>query len=294
MNLINRLERKFGKYAIDNLTMYIIITYVVGYLITFLMPNVLTYLILEPKLILQGQIWRVISWLLIPPGSLNIFTIIMLFFYYSIGKSLEQTWGAFRYNLYIFGGIILTVIGSFVLYGIMSLLGGSGLLILNGGAFSTYYIALSIFLGFAAEYPDMQVLLYFLIPIKIKWLAYLDIILLVWESINSNWVTRAAIICSLMNFIIFFLMTRKSPKRGFYQSRQSYQYRQAGSGTSSQGKNYRKVRPTPNAKAITKHKCAICGRTEKDGDQLEFRFCSKCNGNYEYCQDHLFTHKHVQ
>ena len=282
MKLINKMEQKFGRYAVPNLTIYIIITYVAGYLLTYLAPGALYYCLLEPALILKGQVWRIVSWLLIPPGSLDIFTIIMLFFYYSIGTTLERTWGAFRYNLYIFGGIILSVIGAFVLYGILLLTGSEGILLLEGGAFSTYFISMSIFLGFAAEYPNMQVLLYFIIPLKIKWLALVDIVYLVWQMIGSGWVTRASIICSLMNFIIFFLATRNTSRISPRQVKRRRTYMRAvNAGYSKKGQ-------------VTKHKCAVCGRTELDGDHLEFRFCSKCKGNYEYCQDHLFTHKHVQ
>ena len=282
MKLINKMEQKFGRYAVHNLTMYIIITYVAGYLLNYLAPEALSYCLLEPALILQGQVWRLVSWLLIPPGALDIFTIIMLFFYYSIGTTLEQTWGAFRYNLYIFGGIILSVIGAFVLYGILLLTGSNGILLLEGGAFSTYFISMSIFLGFAAAYPNMQVLLYFIIPLKIKWLALVDIVYLVWQMAGSGWVTRACIICSLMNFIIFFLATRNTSRISTRQVKRRRTYMRAvNSGYNSKGQ-------------VTKHKCAVCGRTELDGDNLEFRFCSKCKGNYEYCQDHLFTHKHVQ
>lgn len=282
MKLINKMEQKFGRYAVHNLTMYIIITYVAGYLLNYLAPEALSYCLLEPVLILQGQVWRLVSWLLIPPGALDIFTIIMLFFYYSIGTTLEQTWGAFRYNLYIFGGIILSVIGAFVLYGILLLTGSNGILLLEGGAFSTYFISMSIFLGFAAAYPNMQVLLYFIIPLKIKWLALVDIVYLVWQMAGSGWVTRACIICSLMNFIIFFLATRNTSRISPRQMKRRRTYMRAvNSGYNSKGQ-------------VTKHKCAVCGRTELDGDNLEFRFCSKCKGNYEYCQDHLFTHKHVQ
>ena len=282
MKLINKMEQKFGRYAVHNLTMYIIITYVAGYLLNYLAPEALSYCLLEPALILQGQVWRLVSWLLIPPGSLDIFTIIMLFFYYSIGTTLEQTWGAFRYNLYIFGGIILSVIGAFVLYGILLLTGSNGILLLEGGAFSTYFISMSIFLGFAAAYPNMQVLLYFIIPLKIKWLALVDIVYLVWQMAGSGWVTRACIICSLMNFIIFFLAPRNTSRISPRQVKRRRTYMRAvNSGYNSKGQ-------------VTKHKCAVCGRTELDGDNLEFRFCSKCKGNYEYCQDHLFTHKHVQ
>ena len=168
--LIDKLERKIGRYAIPNLTMFIIGTYIIGYLMYFFARSVLPYLYLDPYLILHGQVWRLVSWLLVPPGGFDIFTIIMLLFYYSIGNTLERTWGTFRYNVYIFGGIIATIVGAFVLYGISILAYGPEVAELSSAiysaAFSTSYISMSIFLGFALAYPNMQVLLMFIIPVQ--------------------------------------------------------------------------------------------------------------------------------
>ena len=120
MNFLNKMERKFGRYAIHNLSTYIIGAYIIGYFLYFLAPGVLySYLSLEPYYILRGQIWRLVTWVLIPPESPGIFTVIMLMLYYSLGNSLEQTWGTFRYNTYIFSGILFTIIGAFVLYFVM-------------------------------------------------------------------------------------------------------------------------------------------------------------------------------
>ena len=119
MNFLDKMERKYGRYALSHLTMYIIVTYIAGYIIALAAPIMRQYLTLEPYYILHGQIWRLVSWILIPPSSLDIFTIIMLFFYYSIGTSLERAWGDFKYNVYIFSGILMTIIGSFLLYGIV-------------------------------------------------------------------------------------------------------------------------------------------------------------------------------
>lgn len=276
MNFLNKMERKLGRYAIHNLSMYIIGTYVIGYVLYFMAPGVLyDYLSLEPYYILRGQIWRLVTWVLIPPESPGIFTIIMLMLYYSLGSSLERSWGAFRYNVYIFLGLLSTVVGAFILYFV---LGGNG--IFGSVLFSTYYINMSIFLAFAVCYPDMELLLYFIIPIKIKWMGILYGIFIVVSFVQTSWVGKVAIIASLFNFIVYFFMTRNyqrvSPKE--IRRKQNFK-RQVHQGMDS---------------GITKHKCAVCGRTELDGDNLEFRFCSKCSGNYEYCQDHLFTHQHVR
>ena len=114
-NFLNKLERKIGKYAISNLSLYIILAYVIGYILT--LTGSVEFISLNPYKILHGQIWRIITWIIVPPSALNIFTIIMLFFYYSLGTSLERTWGTFRYNVYIFSGILFTVIGAFLLFG---------------------------------------------------------------------------------------------------------------------------------------------------------------------------------
>lgn len=280
MNFINKLERKLGKYAVPNLTLFIIGTYIIGYLMKSFAPNILPYLYLDPYKILHGQVWRLVSWLLVPPWGFSILIIITLFFYYSIGSTLERSWGTFRYNIYIFGGILSTIVGAFVLYGISFFMYGSTGAeyesLFYSSAFSTYYISMAIFLGFAITYPDMQVLMMFVIPIKMKWLALIDVLYLVYDMIKTNWGGRVVILMSLLNVVIFFLATRNyhaySPKEKRRQRVYKKQVRQ------------------PNG--VTKHKCAICGRTELDGDNLEFRFCSKCAGNYEYCQDHLFTHEH--
>ena len=166
MNWLNKLERKFGRYAVHNLTTYLIGTYIIGYAIRLFIPDMMIWLYLQPGAILHGQIWRIVSWILVPPQGSLLEIVIMLMLYYSLGTTLERTWGAFRYNVYIFSGILFTVLGAFVLY----ILYGSGADFL-GGYFSTYYINLSIFLAFAASYPDMELLLYFILPIKIKWMG---------------------------------------------------------------------------------------------------------------------------
>ena len=289
MKLINQLERKFGRYAIHNLPAIMIGLYAAGYILTLIAPTILTYLTLEPYYILHGhagfpEIWRVITWVIVPPSSLNIFTVIMLFFYFSIGSTLERTWGAFRFNLYILSGIFFTVLGAFILYGIGVSRGYHYVFTsaAGGSLFSTYYINMSIFLAFALSYPEMQVLLYFIIPVKMKWMGIVYGVLIVIDFINSGWAGRVAIIASLLNFIIFFFMTRSSEMNRInpreIRRKQAFKKTVNAAASKSQG-------PI--------HRCAVCGRTELDGDDLTFRYCSKCMGTYEYCQDHLFNHVHM-
>ena len=283
MNWLNKLERRMGKFAISNLIVFLIGAYVIGFAIGLMNPGLLGYLSLSPYHILHGQVWRLITWILMPTESNILFLLIMALFYYQLGTVLERTWGTFRFNVYIFGGMLYTVLGAFILYFIYAAVYGwaamGNLSLILSYGFSTNYINMSIFLAFATMYPDMEVLLMFILPIKMKWMAYVYAIITVFNLIMADWAGRVAIIMSLMNFLIFFFSTRNyhrvSPKEIHRKRVFKAQMREprAGSG-------------------ITKHKCAICGRTELDDPSLEFRFCSKCEGNYEYCQDHLFTHTH--
>ncbi|RDU22879.1 rhomboid family protein [Anaerosacchariphilus polymeriproducens] len=272
MNL-NKLERKFGKYAIPNLSLWIIVCYLIGYLLQITLPEIFNYMLLEPyEIFHHGQIWRVITWLFMPPESLGLFTIIMLFFYYSIGNSLERTWGTFRYNLFIFSGIVATIIAVIILYFVTGQIRGFGFLV------STVFINQSILLAYAATFPNMQILLYFVIPIKIKWLGYAYVAIVVYQFLGAGYIQKVIIVASLLNVIVFFLLTRN--------------YRRISPKEIHRKQKFKKQ--SLDSQKTTKHKCAVCGRTEKDGDDLVFRYCSKCDGNYEYCQDHLFTHEHVK
>lgn len=278
-HLLNKLERKVGRRAVPNLIVWLLAGYAVGYTLMFLAPGLFKFLTLEPYYILRGQVWRLFTWVLMPPGESLLFAVIMMLFYYQLGQSLERAWGSFRFNVYIFGGILFTVIGAFVLYGAFYLINGvpvTGM----GGFFSTNYINMTIFLAFAVCYPEMQVLLYFIIPIKMKWLAAVYAVMIALEMVQTDWAGRVAIAASILNFLVFYLSTRDfrriSPKE--IHRRQTFKAQMRGA--------------KPRA-GVTKHKCAVCGRTELDDPSLEFRFCSKCEGNYEYCQEHLFTHQHI-
>ena len=285
MKFIDKLERKFRRFGIPNLTIYMIVCYVIGYALMIVNPGILNWLSLETAYILRGQVWRLVTWVLYPPSTSGVlwFAIAVLFFYYPIGTSLERTIGTFKYTLYILSGVIFTILGAFILY---FLLGGN---VLVGNVFSTYYISLSTFLAYAMCYPDMQVLLMFIIPVKMKWMAIFYVVIVVYEMIQyimaGAWYLVIPIVASLLNFIIFYFGTKDFSRYNPKEVHRRNEFRRA---MEPQG------RMKSGSGSVTKHKCAICGRTELDDPNLEFRFCSRCNGNYEYCQDHLFTHTHVK
>ncbi|MBQ9141110.1 MAG: hypothetical protein IJX63_04870 [Lachnospiraceae bacterium] len=297
---MSNFEKKFGKYAIHNLSLMLIMCYVVGYIINWISPEFLGMLELNPYEILHGQVWRIFTWIIVPPESLDIFTLLMLYVYYSIGTALENTWGAYRYNVYIFMGMIFTVLASFVALGVCYAFHGEAFanevwaqayFAMGSSMFSTYYINMTIMLAFALTYPNVQMLLMFVIPIKMKWLGIIDGVYLVMQFIMGTGMDasyygvianvmdifmRCSIAASLLTVGVFWLMCRNRVHMTPQQRRRRQEF-----------KREVKINPRPSG-----HKCAICGRTDQE-EGLEFRYCSKCEGNYEYCQEHLFTHEHV-
>ena len=282
MNFLTKLERKYGKYAIPNLTVILVGGFILGYLIEMVQPDAIYAINLNPEKIMQGQIWRLITWIVMPPDGLSIFLIFTLMFYYFVGRSLENTWGDFLYTLYVVSGILFTDIG----------IVGSYLALLATGQkqmaqffalysnTSTYYLCMSLFLAFAFLFPDMQVLFFMIIPIKVKWLGYVDIAYLIFSILSYGtmgyYAGMVTVIMSVLNFILFYYLTKKRTAMSPAHRKRKRAYK-------------REVRQT---QVLTRHKCAICGQTEEDDPTLEFRYCSRCKGNYEYCNKHLFTHEH--
>lgn len=286
MKFLQKMERKYGKYAIKHLMKYIIILYIVGWFIQIMdatrfgVNNGLyaRYLAFDVPQILHGQIWRIITFIIMPPeNSSYIFMVFTLYLYYILGTSLENAWGAFRFNLYFIMGILMQVLAGFGLYFTLGLN-------LN---LTTYYLNMSLFFAFATVYPNMQLLLFFLIPIKIKWLAIIDggyflvvIIMKFMYGGATGIAVAVSAIVSLLNFIIFFLMTRN--------------YKRVSPQEIHRKRTYKREVDKHRQNGVLVHRCDICGRTSETNKELSFRFCSKCGGNHEYCQDHLFTHEHVK
>ncbi len=336
MKWMAKLEQKFGKFAIPRLTLVLIICYVVGFVLEyagrFTGHDFTSVMTLNPYAIVHGQVWRLASWVLIPPKESNIFfAVVMLFFYFSIGSTLEKAWGDFQYNVYLLSGMLFTILGSFILYGIfayMYYVPAGGTITINGtvfhatdatwafpvkiaeasssdenaallfqqifSMFTTYYVNMSIFLAYAATFPDNRVLLMFFIPIKVKVLGFIyggfiayEMIanILYWNQFGFWFVPVIVIGASLLNFLVFFLTTRRYILQRFRRTQTQRAY-------SKHVREFKRNERVYSAGVTSKHKCAVCGRTEHDSDELVFRFCSKCQGNYEYCQDHLYTHVH--
>lgn len=287
---LNKMERKIGRFAIPHLIIYICGLYIVGLVISLVNPVFYSqYLSLDVSAILKGEIWRIFTFLVQAPDSNVIFFIFVLYLYYMIGMELERTWGTFRFNVYYFTGVIFTILGAFIAYAITG----------QVYATDTYYLNMSMFLAYAFVYPDTELLLFFLIPIKIKWLAYIDMAFFVYVIVVGDMGTKLSAVLALMNFIIFFFGFMKKNGKTPKQAYRRYKYQKAvrrppqSRTDAARGAHKGRSRGYGDTGAMV-HKCAVCGRTSITNPELEFRFCSKCNGNYEYCQDHLFNHEHVK
>lgn len=287
MNLLNKMERKFGKYAIVDLYLYIIIIYGAGGVLGLISTEFYySYMTLDVGKILHGQIWRLFTFIAAPvsiSGFGIIWTMLKMYMFYLFGRSLIDAWGDFRFNVYIFSGYFFIVISAFLLYFISGIVLGYHIPFYAAGM---DYVYQSMFFAIAAIYPNTVFFVSFIIPIKAKWLAIFDGVLLLIEMIDYvklslqsplYWSYPVALLAAMLNFIIFFFATRNFKRISTRERRRKAEFR-------------RKVR---SAEPVT-HRCAVCGRTPADNPELEFRFCSKCKGNYEYCNEHLFTHEHIK
>ena len=212
MTFYQKLERRFGKYAVPNLMKYICVIYVVGYLIQMFNPLLyFYYLDLDAEAILHGHIWRIITFIFYPPSTSFLWMIVALFVYYSLGMTLERVWGTFKYNFFYFTGVILLVLAAILIY------------LVTGYSVQLYptYMTFSIFLAYALTFPETTFLLYFIIPIKAKWLAIAEVVLYLFYFVALPGLgNKVAILVSLLNVALFFLLTNQRPEnRNIYNMR---------------------------------------------------------------------------
>ena len=277
---VDRFCARHPNFGIPRLMLYVVAGNVIVYLLALFTsaknPAALSFLTFNLSGLLRGEVWRIITFIFFPMNSSPFFMLLSLYFYYWIGSTLEREWGTARFTFYYVSGVILTVIGAVI----ASLITGDYGLTLAG----THFVNLSLFLAFAVLFPDVQVMLFFIIPIKMKWLAIIDGVyyaLVVISSLTTgDWTGVVLPIAALLNFLLFVWpeLKRLVGIQRHHNSRQSVNFRQAVRQQQQQ-KGYR-------------HKCAVCGRTDADYPDLQFRYCSKCAGYHCFCQDHIFSHVH--
>ena len=280
---VQRFCAAHPRFGIPNLMRVIVIGNVAVYVLMLLTQandaNALSFLTFNLNALLHGEVWRLVTFVFVPAYSSPFALLISLYFYYWIGSTLERQWGTAKFNLYYISGALLTVLGVVL----ASLITGNLYLTAAG----TGYVNLSMFFAFAFLFPDTTVLLFFILPVKMKWLAYLDGALFAFDIIKAigahNWAGVVLPIVALLNFAVFIWPeVHYLKERAKYQnSRKTVQFRQAQQQQAKQAQQqgYR-------------HKCAVCGRTDTDYPDLQFRYCSKCVGYHCFCQDHIFNHVH--
>lgn len=258
MAMLDKLDRRFGRYVPGNITKIILAGQVVGFILMYSRSELASYFYLTGKLLLQGEILRIILFLFAPMSDNIIFVFFALYFFYFFGTQLENSWGSLRYLIYILIGYCATILFALVFPDIQV---------------TNAYIYTSLFLAFAHLYPDFRLLLFFIIPVKVKWLGYLAWLGLVFSFIQGPPAVSVLILFSVSNFFIFFygdlLLAFRLLFRGGY----------AGSTGSLQ-----KRKPI--------HICAVCGQNEVDNPHMEIRYCSQCVPTTCYCGEHVANHQH--
>lgn len=263
MSFLNSLERKFGRFAINGLMIYIITLNFFVFLLQMLDKSgfYLSKLVLEPDLIMKGEVWRLITFIFIPPTASYVWIIFVLYFYYLIGSGLEHEWGSFKFNVYYFLGMIGTIAGAFI----------------SGYGVTGFYLNLSLLFAFAVIYPDFQILLFFILPVKIKYLAWFNGAFFIFNFIFAQIGDKIAIAISILNFFLFFgkdfLKIIVNRQKNFFRNKE--------------------FNSSINEVSYV-HKCHVCGITENNNADMEFRYCAECDGDYEYCMDHLKNHEHIK
>ncbi len=293
---MNELRRKWNRFlynnankGIPNLMLYISVGTLIVYFFTLIDPSNVLYrfLCFNRSAILHGQVWRLFTYIFIPTSG-GIWLFLLLFAYYGIGRMVEAVWGTLKFNLFYLCGVLIMDIAGLIL----------------GRTATTYYLNLSLFLALATMYPDNKVLLMYIIPIKMKYLAWVYLAFTVFDVIRGDFFS----IFVLLNYFIFFGKDCRNvlPGADHVGSRRFQFKRNSGGGNPNWANKYRSAtgrRPGSGNHGEYKkvvdaptyrHKCTVCGRTDVSNPELEFRYCSKCNGYYCYCQDHINNHVHIQ
>jgi membrane associated rhomboid family serine protease len=270
MKFLDRLERTLTPFAIPHLTMLLIAGQVAVYMASIAMGAqdggvgaLLPKLVLQGDLVWAGEVWRVVTFAFVPPAlgpNGIIINLISWMFFYFVGSVMENTWGTARFNAYIFVGALGTVLASLYQTEVVA---------------TNTYLYSTVFLAFARLYPDYIINLFFVLPIKAKWLAVMGWLLIAVELITKG-PMRLVILASIANYLLFF---SKAHYRDFQQKRRRAAFE---AKTAPHGKPVKMV-----------HICGVCGRSSADEPKTQFRYCSQCDGQKCYCPDHIREHEHV-
>ncbi len=258
MNLLDRLEKKLGAFCIPHLTEILIFGQVVVWIANSAGWMDTQNIVLIPEMVMNGEYRRLATFLFIPPNVHPIFLVFAWMFFYFMGSALEAQWGEFHYNLFILVGYAATVAVSF----------------LNPQyAVTNTFIGTSVFLAFALLYPDFMIYIFFIIPVRIKWVAAFTWVTYAFSLFTGNWATRLTILASISNIALFFGADL---------------FRAAKAGGRKMAHQTQEIIKT----AEPFHRCGVCGKTDQTDPALDFRYCSRCVGSIGYCAEHIARHEH--
>lgn len=258
--MLNKLERKLGRYAIPNLTLFLVGGQAATYVLTLAKPEFALALALIPEAVLEGEVWRLVTFLFYPPATSPLFVIFALYFIYMFGRALEEHWGEFRFNVFMFVGWLLSVGAAFAVPGSMA---------------TNAYLMGSLLFAFAYLNPDFTILLFFILPIRIKWIALLTGVGFVYTLAVGSWQDRALVAAGVANFFLFFGSDMWLRVRGARRRQVKRETERKAAGTAT-------------------HQCAVCGLTDLEDRNMQFRYCSQCAGKRCYCMDHIRDHEHAR
>ncbi len=291
---MKNLRRKFNVFCfkhrdkgIPNLMLYISLGCGLVYLMTQVTQNPILYelLVFDRAKILQGQVWRLISYPLTFYSGNILLMFVALMCYYSLGRAMENLWGTLRFNLFYLCGVVMMDVYCMIF----------------GGQADVTYLNLSLFLSYATLYPDSQFLLFFIIPVKAWIFALVDLAIVVYGFLAYPFPYNFFSVVSLANYFLFFGKDVLNVIPMSWRANAARLFRKKHYAPKSERP---KVVPFPNAgsyeatvakpKEPYTHRCTICGRTDVTNPELEFRYCSRCNGYYCYCEEHISNHTHVE
>lgn len=271
--------------GIPSLMLYIVLGNAIVYLMSAFSGNYFLYNLLyfDRGLILRGQVWRLITYPLTYNAGNLLLTAVALLCYYSLGRAMESMWGTLKFNLFYASGIVLMDVYCMIF----------------GGWANVASLNMSLFLAYATMFPDATFLLFFIIPVRAWIFALVDLIFVVIDFLSSSFPYNFFSIIALANYFLFFgkdvlnvipVSWRANARRLFRKIKggkaksKTIPFPDAGSFEASSAK----------PQAPYTHRCTVCGRTDVSNPELEFRYCSRCNGFYCYCQDHINNHSHIQ
>ena len=289
---MKNLRRRFELFCyknrtkgVPNLMLYIVLGTAVVYLMSEMSRDYTLYNLLyfDRELILQGQVWRLITYPLTYRTNTLLLTAISLFCYYSLGRAMENIWGTLRFNLFYLTGVLMMDVYCMIF----------------GGTASVTYLNLSLFLSYATLYPDAHFLLFFIIPVKAWIFALFDLAIVVIDLITYPFPYNLFSVISLANYFLFFgkdvlnvlpMSWRVNARRLF--RKKSVQQQKKAKVIQFDAGSYEASKAAP--KAPYTHRCTVCGRTDISNPEMEFRYCSRCKGYYCYCEEHICNHSHIQ